>query len=269
MDEPISPLSSGLRSIIVKLVKEEYYTVSPDFSSLSRADLYEKYKAAMENSNSFFIICNYTNGLYEFVSENIKDFLGFDLRGYSPVDATKFITSIIHENHIKFMINLLLPVVLKYFKENATMLTGTDYRYTCCAKLKNVYDKYEWYLIDTAIVQVNESGFPVTTLITCTNIHHFKKDNCVYYNIVKKNQDGVYEVMLEGTENNELDQYKLTPREIQIINLISRGFTNKQIGEELSIAVHTVQTHRKNILRKTKCQGTAELTNFAFSRGLL
>ena len=116
---------------------------------------------------------------------------------------------------------------------------------------------------------MDEHGFPLKTLITCTNINQFKKDTCLYYNILKKNQDGVYEVMLEGTENNEFDNYKLTHREIQIINLISEGYSNKLIADKLSITLHTVKSHRKNILKKTQCHGTAELTNFAFSRGLL
>jgi DNA-binding NarL/FixJ family response regulator len=137
-------------------------------------------------------------------------------------------------------------------------------------KMKNIYDVYEWYLVDTVIIEVNQTGFPMRTLITCTNIHQFKKDECVYYNIVKKNSDGIYELMLEGKADNIKDDYKLTPREIEIINLIAQGNTNKQIAHRLYISLNTVQkTHRKSILRKTKCSGTAGLTNFAFVRGLL
>jgi DNA-binding CsgD family transcriptional regulator len=123
--------------------------------------------------------------------------------------------------------------------------------------------------VDTVIIEVSDFGFPVRTLITCTNINHFKKDECLYYNIVKKNSDGIYQVMLEGIANNINDDYKLTAREIEIVNLIAQGNTNKQIANKLFISLNTVQTHRKSILRKTKCNGTAELTNFAFARGLL
>ena len=266
MDQ-LPSLSAGFRSILVKLVKEDYFSSNKE--ATNKAELQEKYNAILNHINGFFIICNYTTGLYEFASENIKSCLGYELKGWPAQELTNFVTSIIDEKHVKFMLNLLLPVVLKYFKEHSTFLTGTDYRYTCCARLKNVYNKYEWYLIDTAIIKADEHGFPLTALITCTNINQFKKDELVYYNLLKKNTDGIYEVMLEGTENNELDDYQLTPREIQIINLISQGYLNKQIADKLAITLHTVQTHRKNILKKTQCQGTAELTNFAFSRGLL
>jgi DNA-binding CsgD family transcriptional regulator len=136
-------------------------------------------------------------------------------------------------------------------------------------KAKNVYNNYDWYLLDTVIIEIDESGFPLKTLITCTNINLFKKDESVYYNVTKKNQDGYYEVVLEGTEHGRPDQFKLTPRETQIINLIANGYTSKQIAHKLSISLNTALSHRKAILKKTKCTGVAELTNLAFSRGLL
>ena len=79
----------------------------------------------------------------------------------------------------------------------------------------------------------------------------------------------MYEVVYEGTAENEPNEYNLTPRELEVINLISLGYSNKRVADALSISILTVQTHRKRIIKKVKCKGTAELTNFAFSRGLL
>ena len=132
-----SVLSSRFRSVMTKLVKEECFIPDRDFSTpFTQTELHEKYKSIINNSKSFFIICNYRTALYEYVSENIKDHLGYDIRGYSPEENTNLIISIIHEKHLKFMFDLLLPVVLNYFKEHATQLTGTDYRYTCCFKAR-------------------------------------------------------------------------------------------------------------------------------------
>ncbi|MBT1704256.1 response regulator transcription factor [Fulvivirgaceae bacterium PWU20] len=167
------------------------------------------------------------------------------------------------------MLTSLFPIILKYLKDNSSEVRGTDYRYSCSFKMRNIKGAYYWYLVDTAVIEEDENGYPIRTLITCTNIHQFKKDEIIYYNILKKNKEGMYEVMLEGVEDNNKDEYQLTPREIQIINLISRGFSNKEIADRLFISLNTIKTHRKNVLKKTQCKGTAELTNFAFSRGLL
>ena len=256
------------RTEIVKVLKETFL-FKKDIAPLDISVLNERYRSILDNVNGFIILCNYTTGQYEYVSDSIQSTLGYNLKGYTTEQLTSFVVSIIHEKHRDFILNSLLPVVFKYFKENSTQITGTDYRYTVSMKLKNIYNIYEWYLVDTVIIEVDENGFPLRTLITSTNINAFKKDEPVYYNIMKKNADGIYEIVLEGTENNAQDQYLLTQREVQIISLISQGYTNKEIADKLFISEHTIKTHRKNILKKTQCKGTAELTTFAFSRGLL
>lgn len=54
----------------------------------------------------------------------------------------------------------------------------------------------------------------------------------------------------------------LTEREIQIINLIKEGFSSKEIANQLSISLKTVEVHRHNILKKLKLKNSASLVNF-------
>ncbi len=54
-------------------------------------------------------------------------------------------------------------------------------------------------------------------------------------------------------------QFSLTDREIEIIRLLREGKTSKEIGEILFISIHTVDTHRRNILQKTNTGSTAAL----------
>lgn len=268
MEKP-SPFLTGFISILKQVKEKEYFTSVHDFS-LNREIILRKYSELLLNkTNGFVVLCNFSTGQYEYVSENIKDNLGYDVHGLTAEELTYLMGSIIHEKHVTLMITTYLSKFCNYIKEHATAATGTDYRTTCCCKLKNVYDVYEWYLLDTSVIQSDETGFPLTTLITCTNINLFKKEESFYYNIQKKNSDGIFEIVFEDTGNNELDEYHLTKREIEVINLISQGYSNKRIADALSISLYTVQTHRKRIVKKVNCKGTAELTNFAFSRGIL
>jgi two-component system nitrate/nitrite response regulator NarL len=61
----------------------------------------------------------------------------------------------------------------------------------------------------------------------------------------------------------------LTPREIEIIRLLAREYTNEKIATELNISYRTVETHRKNLMHKTKSQNLAGLLSFAFHKGLV
>lgn len=51
----------------------------------------------------------------------------------------------------------------------------------------------------------------------------------------------------------------LTPKEMQVLGLLSKGLSNLQIAEMLSISNKTVSTHKKNILRKTGASNLLEL----------
>jgi DNA-binding NarL/FixJ family response regulator len=61
----------------------------------------------------------------------------------------------------------------------------------------------------------------------------------------------------------------LSPREIEIIQCISDGLTNADIAEKLFISIHTVSTHRKNILRKLDLNKCSELIMYAIKNGLV
>jgi DNA-binding NarL/FixJ family response regulator len=70
-------------------------------------------------------------------------------------------------------------------------------------------------------------------------------------------------------EKDEVFQYKLSKREIEIVKLLAEGLTSVQIGDKLFIAEHTVKTHRKNILRKTGASNTSQLVQFALNNQLI
>lgn len=64
------------------------------------------------------------------------------------------------------------------------------------------------------------------------------------------------------TLQNENEEFNLTAREIEIINCLIKHYSNKQIADELFISERTVETHRKNIYRKTGTKGEASLIQF-------
>lgn len=62
------------------------------------------------------------------------------------------------------------------------------------------------------------------------------------------------------------DVVMLSKREKEILHLIGRGLTSKQIADELFIAKSTVDTHRKNMMRKLDLEGTNELIKYALNK---
>jgi len=87
---------------------------------------------------------------------------------------------------------------------------------------------------------------------------------------------GIYfseEVLQEMTRASEMKKENaeahLTAREIEIIQLIEKELSNKQIAEKLFLSERTVETHRKNIFRKTDTSSVIGLVKYAYEHKLI
>jgi DNA-binding NarL/FixJ family response regulator len=61
----------------------------------------------------------------------------------------------------------------------------------------------------------------------------------------------------------------LTDRELEIITLISLEFSGKEISDQLFISVNTVETHRKNIMKKLDAKNSISLVKYAIKHQLI
>ena len=78
----------------------------------------------------------------------------------------------------------------------------------------------------------------------------------------------INELLIKGL-SAKTDKSVLTSRETEILKLIGQEFTNKEIGEKLFISERTVETHRKNIFRKTRTNNFVGLIKYAYENDLM
>jgi len=82
--------------------------------------------------------------------------------------------------------------------------------------------------------------------------------------------DEVERIILEGlTQKNATEVIPLTERELEVVQLLAKEYTNDKIASELHISYRTVETHRKNIMQKTKASNLAGLIKYAYGKGLI
>lgn len=72
-----------------------------------------------------------------------------------------------------------------------------------------------------------------------------------------------------GKADRLMKAVKLTRREHEVVDLIARGMSNKEIASELHIAVHTVKSHVHNTLEKLALHTRLELASFALTEGMV
>lgn len=83
-------------------------------------------------------------------------------------------------------------------------------------------------------------------------------------------QDSIIdELSRQDQLRKKVQEVRLTPRERQIIALMEKDHSNKQIAEALDIAVRTVETHRKNIFQKTGTNNLLTLVKWAYEHQVL
>lgn len=83
------------------------------------------------------------------------------------------------------------------------------------------------------------------------------------YTTAEELQRVVIDAAEAPVEHNYAESHELSERERDVLVLVAKGFTNKEIASELNISPHTVISHRKNIVHKTGIRSVAGLTVYA------
>lgn len=130
-----------------------------------------------------------------------------------------------------------------------------------------------WVMVEARgkITQRDGCGLPLRMVGTVQDITQRKRLKEEGIDLLKQ-----IELLIRKSESNP-DEYqsdktllgRLTKREQQILVMIAEGMTSGQIGQQLTLSINTIVSHRKNMMSKLKLHTTAEVTRFAMDHGLL
>ncbi|NOV01981.1 response regulator [Paenibacillus sp. LMG 31457] len=120
-------------------------------------------------------------------------------------------------------------------------------------------------------IHVGASGYilksaPHEELLTA--IRSVAAGNAYLYPTATKRLMNEYIERLKQGENKDTFE-SLSEREKEVLSLIAKGFSNKEIGEQLIISVKTVESHKSNVMEKLGLKTRPELVKFAVKKGLL
>jgi DNA-binding NarL/FixJ family response regulator len=114
----------------------------------------------------------------------------------------------------------------------------------------------EGYILKSASPQEMLNG------IRCVPLGHRYLDPAMARWVV-----GDYSPQLRGRLGS--NGHQLSAREFQILELVARGHTNREIASQLTISVNTIRHHRARVMGKLGLHSVAELVKFALHLGLL
>jgi two-component system response regulator NreC len=79
----------------------------------------------------------------------------------------------------------------------------------------------------------------------------------------------VKDFVQRGGPDSSLVHEQLTPREREVLTYIAEGYTNREIGDQLSISPKTVDRHRENIMSKLDLHSRVALVKYAIEKGMI
>ena len=149
--------------------------------------------------------------------------------------------------------------------------------YTCAGSfLADNPEKYDIYLVSGETFVCNGDFFLPrknrTILLTeypCTITDHSISHLCIREeenNLVDQLQQ-ILKPMRQRTESDSHEE--LSPREIEVLQLVARGCLNKEIADRLNISINTVLSHRKNITCKLGIKTVSGLSFYAMMNGYI
>ena len=136
------------------------------------------------------------------------------------------------------------PLMMGYTNNNLIKQITQAYPETICIALVTTFIDKNFLRYFREVIELSDNKQKVANKI---------------FNLINNNDES-------SSQNESVD---LSNRETDVLICVAKGMTNKDISDMLNISVHTVITHRKNIVKKTGIKSVSGLTVYALLNNLV
>jgi len=210
----------------------------------------------------FVYIFDHPKGVIVRVSHSFTDILG-----YNP--------KILLETGVDFFYQITHPDDRNQMirdNEIAWLMTGRlrpetrkKVRMSTTSRFRRKDGSYLNILTQTMVIQSDDHGGVLRTLNICTDMTNWQRTDGQSFTVDLHEGNDSFVSLTKNLRSIEI----FSEREKEILRLLASGHNSKSISSILSISYHTVNTHRKNMLRKIKVKNTSELIGYALNNKLI
>ena len=221
----------------------------------------------LPESASFFYVVEIPANQYRFMGKQQVNVSGYTNDEFLEKGIELFLQSV-HPDDVGIILEGIYPTmvqeVTKLPIEDRTKVQ-IQYNYRFRRKSGEYIDLME----QVYILELDENGM-AALLLGNVIILDRNEELPIKLTIKLINDAGFSESIYTNTFRSVQDQLDgITKREVDILRNLATGKTSQEIGEVLFISRHTVDTHRRNLLKKLGCKSVVDLTRVAFRNGLL
>ncbi|GGF70709.1 LuxR C-terminal-related transcriptional regulator [Wenyingzhuangia marina] len=216
-------------------------------------------------TQSFFIVTNTSKQTYEFVSKNFEVALGLD-RNRMTTEGLSYWFSHFHPEDIPLWMGALEDMMI-YTMTQVAEEDRTKLCYTWNIRVKNSKGEYVNIFEHQTPTYFDEQGKPIIGISHGSVTGNGERKPII--GVIKKlNDQNEYETIYYKNYSQKLLSISLSNREQDVIRLLALNKTSKEIGEKLFISQHTVDGHRRSILKKLNFSSTQELVHYCLTHQL-
>ncbi|MFD2726443.1 LuxR C-terminal-related transcriptional regulator [Hyunsoonleella rubra] len=228
-------------------------------------DVVEQVASLFSAGPFYYYIINFEDVSMDYVHEGIKDVLGIQPEAFN-VDK---LFEIMHPDDLEVM-HQKEGIATHFLLNQISVENIPDYKVVYLMRLRHTSGIYKTILHQTKALVMSHDGKIQKVLGIHTDMTHL---NMPFDNKVSFLSQKLPSVHYKYTKSNYvLRQHyetEYTKRETEILELLSQGKTAQDISGELSISLLTVNTHKRNILRKSGAINTSQLVAKAIREGII
>lgn len=206
--------------------------------------------------STFFCITNTQDLSFEYISKNMPACIGIK-QAKMKEKGMRYFWSRIHPDDLHPWL-AALNELMKFTMTEVDVKDRKQLNYTWNYRFKNASGNYVNIIQNTTPLEFDTDNKPIIGLAHYTVLdHNIKLQICASAKFLNKNNE--YETLYFNNYSQKMLHDGITSRERDIIRLLVLNYTSKEISEKLSITSNTVDTHRRNILKKLNISTTGEL----------
>lgn len=179
---------------------------------------------------------------------------------YHGIEEKEFtlnhVLSAVHADDMPFCI-ACEEVIMKFF---AGLDTGEmqHYKTSYTLRIKDRFGNYRYIQHQGISIALDQAGRMAHALNVHTDVSHIKQESCGTMSLLGMNGRPSY-IGIDPFNPSLEEENPLTPSEHNLLELLAKGLTSKEAAAVLNISKYTVDTHRRNMLKKKGVKNTVDL----------
>ncbi|MGV3540265.1 MAG: helix-turn-helix domain-containing protein [Rufibacter sp.] len=210
---------------------------------------------------SYYFVIDFYDMSISHLSASAQDF-GIDLDSRS-LDS---ILDKVHPDDLDF-VKRAENKIIEMYRHQIGWDKLLSYKNSYCFRVLMPDGTYHLLLHQNIIITLDEYGGYAKSLNIHTDINHLTTINNYKISIIGLNNYPSFLNIAVSDANSETIIF--TPRETEVLKLVSQGHSSRQISNKLFIAIDTVKNHRRNLLAKAGVKTTAQLIKTCMLKGII